>query len=338
MVSSHYTTTLRSRLTTWLCIMALLFSLGVYADVPTAGLAVWESEASLSDPHNELFDKIGGKPNLTFLEAASKVPYRPVHVRAQGIGWTMNGHRQYVAYFYRNNRWVLSVVQVLRFQNAISQALHNTADFAAAMTNNARSYLGYQTGRWATHAWSFYTGLNGDGFTVVSKLMLPRGITEASEAIKLVKMLANLYGFTSDIPSFNPTNNNYKHERRAPFDPSADHIGDNNTIAPAVADEHSDRLQDYGIFASHPINDDFAKYFMVYFTPEYFGAGHLLTGSSVNGTTDASAVEKRSETSTCQNNPLLSSRYIYWLPWPTEKDTGCVGDVRCFRDDLVLEC
>ena len=100
---------------------------------------------------------------------------------------------QYVALYYRNGRYVVTLAAVLSARTGFPDAFTVTSDVATTVAKSTRHTMGTAMGLWAFSSWAFYSMLFYKGFTVVTKNMLPSPTSNA-------EVLAAAWGLSSTIP------------------------------------------------------------------------------------------------------------------------------------------
>lgn len=125
----------------------------------------------------------------------------PTVARPQGLG-PINGNYNYVALYYRNKRFFVTMVLVTLApdQVALFDSFSEHGFIATAFATSARQIMGGGQGLWSSASWAYYNIANSWGsFTVVARDMLPRH-TEYKEAMAAAKLLAKTYNLPDNIP------------------------------------------------------------------------------------------------------------------------------------------
>jgi hypothetical protein len=238
------------------------------------------------------------------------------------------------------------VLQVLEIKTIVSDPLvpHEDEDrdfFIIGITNNARRYLGLSAGVWESSTWSFKASHNEHNLvTVVSKLMLPKSVVHHHVAEQLVIHLNGYYRFpyTKKVHWFYPKPTNY------PKDLPSERVPFERALHPEGASKDDDEHSMYGILSSVPMTPKLATYIMAYFTPEYYGQGHLLmSGPGPQLADDGDQQDPKAASAQFGQRATIQPDYCtnevevtdYTLapdarPEATDGNAGCEKEMYCF--------
>ncbi|KAL4880666.1 hypothetical protein BJY04DRAFT_72518 [Aspergillus karnatakaensis] len=206
----------------------------------------------------------------------------------------INGRNNYVTLFYKNGRYVVSLVMVSDVRGGLKDAFTGTGEIATAVARNARHIMGEAVGKWASTSWAFYSNVAySEGFTIVAKNLLPRGVQDYNDALKAAEALAGAYGMSKKIEWHYP-----KNDKR---------------------DENSD-IQHFTILADFTPSVDLANYL--------FDTFHNVNHTALTGGTGQSLLSKRA--SWCIDYNEKERIKQNWVPWNTDYDAGCIGELSDF--------
>jgi hypothetical protein len=203
----------------------------------------------------------------------------------------IDGRNNYVSLFYKNGRYIVSLVLVSDTRGGLADGFTSTTEVASAIARNARNIMGSATGYWASDSWAFYSTVNTalPGFTVVAKNLLPRTVRDYDVAIKTARALSQAYGMSTSIPWAYPKNN-----------------------------KRADRLEggeDFAILADFTPTVELANYL--------FKAFHAANSTASNNEVGEEHLDKRAGTCTDYNEKGRIKGN--WAPWNTAYNVGCVG-------------
>lgn len=137
------------------------------------------------------------------------------------MAWNPGGRFEYVAIYWRRNRVVMTVVQVLSVSVAMDHAIYRGGEDIAASTGfSLRQMMGHEMGVWAQAQWNYFAPISRtDGITLVSRFALPR-MVNWDWASGLAQWLSNRFGFGDVVFDYNPGNGPNHDELKRSDDPT----------------------------------------------------------------------------------------------------------------------
>ncbi|KAL3478936.1 hypothetical protein BJX99DRAFT_255943 [Aspergillus californicus] len=230
------------------------------------------------------------------------VPENAVGIGADAVGKIQNvkrvigpigGRNNYVALFYRNGRYVVSLVMVSDIRGGLADNFIYYEEIATAVATNARDIMGKATSKWASSSWAFYSDTQwGTGFTIVAKNLLPR--STYAEALNAAEKLASAYGMSTTIVWLYPQNNK--------------------------RDEDSD-IHNFTIIADFTPSVELTNYL--------FDTFHNINHTALAEGASQSLLSKR-DNGYCYNYNEKERILSGWAPWNTAHDIGCIGQLSDF--------
>jgi hypothetical protein len=199
----------------------------------------------------------------------------------------INGQNNYVALYYRNRRYVVTLVIVSNIAGGLADGLVNTPEIATAVARSARTVMGNRIGKWSFASWGYYSNIaQGAAFTIVAKNMFPP--IEYEQALEAARALAAAYGLSSNIPWAYPQNNK--------------------------RDNNSD-IHNFSILADFTPSLELAEYL--------FNNFHNVNHTSMTEGASQSLLSKRDNF--CSDYNEKARIKSGWAPWNTQYGAGCVG-------------
>lgn len=229
--------------------------------------------------------------SVTGTQALNSNQDRDLSTNTKRVVGPIDGRNNYVGLFYRNGRYVITLVMVSDIRGGLKDSLTSTTDVATAVANNARQIMGY-AGAWSSVSWAYYSNVAYDqGFTIVAKNLMARGLQDYKKAKAMAVALATAYGIPEGGIFWAYPQNNKR------------------------SVQAEEEMTDFTILSN--------------FSPTVELADFLIkTFHSVNSTisTDSGVGATLSKRGTCTDNNEKERIKSNWVPWNTQNDAGCVGD------------
>lgn len=255
-----------------------------------------EEGLSFTSEYKSAWDEVLGEeaPNLS--GDVVKVRRSAEDALDKRVIGAINGRSQYVALFHRNGRYVITLVFCAHLQGSLGDSLTSTRDVASAVATSARNYMGHNTGWWASTAWGFYTSIAyNTGYTIVAKCLMPRGMTEYSQALAAARALSIAYDLGDQVVWAYPQNNKKRSEGQS-------EVWVLSAFNPTV------RLVDQLVQTFHQQEMGLASY---------------------NTTSDHPSTKTKRQRECFDSNQ--KRRILWsWVPWNTQFDIGCIGQLSDF--------
>ena len=234
-----------------------------------------------------------------------------VHQADKGLGKRVSplGQTQYVAIMYRRSRWYISLVTVINTWAALPDPFTLSADIATSITQSSRQVIGIESGRWAVAAWSFFSNVEAEQFTVVTRMVFPNFL-ETSDVRRLAKTLAIAWGIDTRVPFFYPVNGNLKRD------------------VAAASDDGGKDIPKITIYSNFKPTKDLADQLIAKF--------HSAPRIVANGTDPkaGSDLQRRDPASgaygKCASGADTARRVTWAIPGDTQYDEGCLGSLSDF--------